>query len=221
MLSCKGPAFGLVHGVFPQTSNHHGSNSSQSLDSSHEFGANLTTLEAEKQSRAEVSQDRESKLAPEVGGHRNISYDETASWGSGLGFPAVGSKGEEREAKSPRSNQTWAGHGSRCSRQRREFARRQVSELRTANFRETNYLQDHGLDDDTCLLYPRDMLRKRDWGIRRGFEANWTSMMGRAYEAMVKHRRRFQRSVSVLPSGTAFSLIFPGAGARMRMLSKV
>lgn len=46
-------------------------------------------------------------------------------------------------------------------------------------------------------------------------------MTGRAYEAMVKHHGRFQRSVSVLPSGTAFSLIFPGAGASMQTLDKV
>lgn len=38
---------------------------------------------------------------------------------------------------------------------------------------------------------------------------------------MVKHHGRFQPSVSVLPGGTALSLIFPGAGARMRMLDKV
>lgn len=63
VLSQEGSAFGVALSVFPQTSNHNGSNSSQSLDYAHEFGANLTTLKHEKQSRAEVSQDRESKLA--------------------------------------------------------------------------------------------------------------------------------------------------------------
>lgn len=69
-------------------------------------------------------------------------------------------------------------------------------------------------------MTPRQVER-RDWGVRRGFAANSTPMAGRAFEAMVKHRGRFQRFVSVLPSGTAFSLIFPGAGARMWMLDKV
>lgn len=46
-------------------------------------------------------------------------------------------------------------------------------------------------------------------------------MTGQAYEAMVKHHGTFQRSVSVLPSGTAFSLIFPGTGTRMQALDKV
>lgn len=63
VLSQEGSAFGVALSVFPQTSNHHGSNSSQSLIS-YGFGADLTALEDEKQSRAEVSQDRESKLAP-------------------------------------------------------------------------------------------------------------------------------------------------------------
>lgn len=60
VLSQEGSAFGVALSVFPQTSN--GSNSSQSLIS-YGFGADLTALEDEKQSRAEVSQDRESKLA--------------------------------------------------------------------------------------------------------------------------------------------------------------
>lgn len=63
VLSQEGSAFGVALSVFPQTSNHHGSKSSQCLDSSHGSGAHLTALEDEKQSRAEVSQDRESKLA--------------------------------------------------------------------------------------------------------------------------------------------------------------
>lgn len=46
-------------------------------------------------------------------------------------------------------------------------------------------------------------------------------MTGRALEAMVKHRGRFQLSVFVLPSGTSFGLIFPGAGTGMRMADKV
>lgn len=65
--------------------------------------------------------------------------------------------------------------------------------------------------------YPRKLEKRAD-EAGGDCEANSTPMTGRAYEAMVKHRGRFQLSVSVLPSGTAFSLIFPGAGTRMRML---
>lgn len=44
---------------------------------------------------------------------------------------------------------------------------------------------------------------------------------GRAHEAMVKHRGRFQRSVPVLPSGTALSLSFQALGPKCGCWTKL
>lgn len=135
VLSHEGSAFGVALSVFPQTSNHHGSNSSQCLDSSHGFGANLTALEDEKQSRAEVSQDRESKACS--GDTATSPMMRRPPQGMDSVFQRWGGRGKGRGTRYANSNQRWADHGSRCSRYRKEVARRQVSKLQTANFEQT------------------------------------------------------------------------------------
>lgn len=89
-----------------------------------------------------------------------------------------------------------------------------------ANFRRTNYLLGDSLKDDACLLDSPDSYRRETEEVREVKQTK-QPITGRAHEAMVKHRGRFQRSVPVLPSGTALSLIFQALGPECRCWEKL